>query len=120
MADLLAPLQRLMSARLVTAGFRLTDWVTDADWAWLEYRATDRGEAVLFGLFHMPSERTIVAELWRPTRLAAAIHRGTLMDAVQHHQIWQYEPGTDIWEIGGRVAPILVAWFSETPVSGPA
>jgi hypothetical protein len=111
-SDFLRRFQEVFTPRAQSAGFELTDRVAWSYRPWLEYRATDTAEIFLLDIFHGVWERTITAELWRPTRLKTALRAGVPEQAIEWRRAWHYEDRTDTADLAREVAETVAEWLA--------
>jgi hypothetical protein len=105
--------QVLFAARARAAGFELTERVSWPSRPWLEYRAgKDTSDIFLLDIFHTVPERTITAELWRPTRLKTALRAGVPERAIECRRAWHYGDRADTAELGREVAETVSEWVA--------
>src|SRR5437763_264494 len=89
----LSDLESELTPHALAAGFEASDReLADSGPQWLEYRRTDAGGKVLLSVTHAPEDRTIIAELWRPERLAEARHGAAPERVAERYATWRYEP----------------------------
>ena len=112
MTQPLETLEAVLTPVVQEAGFTLTDRADWADLAWLHYCAATTTGPRLLEITHQPTRRRIVAELWRPTRLAEAIRAGVLEGAADHRLSWRYAPAANPEACAREVAAAVAAWLS--------
>jgi hypothetical protein len=114
MASLLTALGTSLAPRAGDAGFNRTDRASWEDLGWLGYRADDAAGIVLLDIFHVPAERRLTAELWRPARLAEALQGGASEPALEQRRSWQYAHRANRAEVGREVARAVAAWLTDS------
>ena len=97
----------------LAAGFELMDReLSDSGPQWLEYRRAAGAGKVLLSITHAPEGRTIVAELWRPERLAEARHGAGPERVAERYAAWRYEPEAGPRAIESEVVAAVAAWLA--------
>jgi hypothetical protein len=113
--NILASIQRSLTAEVTAAGFQPSDRASWRDLAWVEYRRQDADGIVLLGVVWIPAKGKITAEVWRPDRLAEALQPDAPEQAIEWQHDWHCGPGDDARVRAQEVAAGIIARLSEPP-----
>ena len=109
----LAGLESELTPHALAAGFEATDReLADNGPEWLEYCRAEAAGKVLLSLTHAPEARMIVAELWRPERLAEARHGAGPERVAERYATWRYDPEAGPSAVGPEVVAAVAAWLA--------
>ena len=108
----LSDLEPRLAPHALAAGFEATDReLAESGPQWLEYCRADAAGEVLLSITHSPEDRMIIAELWRPERLAEARHGAGPERVAERHATWRYdEAGPSA--VGPEVVAVVAAWLA--------
>ena len=106
-------LEAELTPHALAAGFEATDReLADNGPEWLEYCRAEAAGKVLLSLTHAPEARTIIAELWRPERLAEARHGAGPQRVAERYATWRYGPEAGPGTVESEVAATVSAWLA--------
>ena len=109
----LSELEAELTPHALAAGFEATDReLARGGPEWLEYRRTDGGGKVILSVTHAPEARTIIAELWRPERLAGARHGAGPEQLAERYATWRYAPEAVPRAVAAEVAAAVAGWLA--------
>ena len=109
----LSDLEPRLAPHALAAGFEATDReLADNGPEWLEYRRAEASGRVMLSITHAPQARAIVAELWRPERLAEAGPGAGPERVAERYATWRYGPEAGPLAVGPEVAAAVAAWLA--------
>ena len=109
----LSDLESELTPRALAAGFQVADReLARSGPEWLEYRRAGAAGRVLLSITHAPEARTIIAELWRPERLAEARHGAGPQRVAERYATWRYGPEAGPGTVESEVAATVSAWLA--------
>ena len=117
---ILPKIGRELVAHIRAAGFEPIDEELSGDRKWLEYRRSDATGVVLLSISDTAADRTIMAELWRPARLAEALRAEGPADVAERRRVWQYRTAAEAREVERQAAATVAGWLAELPGPTPA
>jgi hypothetical protein len=115
--DMIGALQALLGPLLERSGFVLDDADpigvgTVRRLGLLEYHRTlDDGEMVLFGLYQLPAQRMIVAEMWAPDDLIRMVPDPSAESVARHRLAWSYDEDTDADVLVRTIVTEVMTWL---------
>ena len=109
----LSGLESQLTPYVLGADFEATDReLAESGPQWLEYCRADAAGRVLLSITHSPEDRMIIAELWRPERLAEARHGAGPERVAERHATWCYDPEAGPSAVGPEVVAVVAAWLA--------